>query len=152
MKWEQQRLSDPATGKIPDNIRNLELGFASTLPNDLHDRNHEDNINTAAVWQMRGPWNIGGRSRAFAADVKSEPTLLAGTAAGGMWRSTDSGKSWTLTTPLPQEQSVSCMAQDTRDSNGHSNVWYYGSGECYGTSASATGAFCFRKRHVPFNR
>lgn len=140
LKWEQQRLADPATGKIPDNIRNLELGFASTLPNDLPS-GYDERVSTSAVWNMRGPWNIGGRTRAFAADVKSEATLLAGTAAGGMWRSTDSGKTWTLTTPLPQEQSVSCMAQDTRNTNSHSNVWYYGSGECLGTSASATGAF-----------
>ena len=83
--------------------------------------------------------NVGGRTRSFAADVTNESILLAGTAAGGMWRSTDTGKTWNLTTQLANEQSVSCLAQDTR--KGHTNVWYYGSGECYGTSASASGAF-----------
>ena len=39
LKWEQQRLADPATGRIPDNIRNLELGFAAGLPNDLQNNN-----------------------------------------------------------------------------------------------------------------
>ncbi len=138
VKWEQQRLSDPATGRIPDNIRNLELAFAATLPNDLQTYNHSK-ITSSTSWQMRGPWNIGGRTRAFAADVKNEAILLAGSTAGGMWRSIDSGKTWTLTTPLAQEQSVSCLAQDTRPA--WSNVWYYGSGEAYGTSASGTGAF-----------
>ena len=140
VQWEYQRLHDPATGRIPDNIRNLELNFAAQLPNDLQDNNNSD-MAMAASWQMRGPWNVGGRTRAFAADVKNEGTLLAGTAAGGMWRSTDSGKTWTLTTKLAQEQSVSCLAQDTRTANNHSKVWYYGSGECFGTSASGTGAF-----------
>jgi hypothetical protein len=138
LKWEQQRLADPATGMIPYNIRNLELNFAATLPNDLQDKRRKQDEGSG-LWQMRGPWNIGGRTRAFAPDVTNEATLLAGTAAGGMWRSTDSGKTWTLTTPLAQEQSVSCLAQDTR--TGYSNIWYYGSGECYGASASATGAY-----------
>jgi hypothetical protein len=138
IKWETQRLIDPATGRIPDNIRNLELGFASGLPNDLHLGGNKHQA-SSSLWQMRGPWNVGGRTRAFAADVTNEAILLAGTAAGGMWRSTDSGKIWTLTTQLAQEQSVSCLAQDTR--SGHTGVWYYGSGECYGASASATGAY-----------
>ncbi|MBL0340810.1 MAG: hypothetical protein IPP71_07750 [Bacteroidetes bacterium] len=34
--WELQRLSDPATGKIPPFIREKELAFASTLPNDAN--------------------------------------------------------------------------------------------------------------------
>ena len=140
IKWETQRLVDPATGRIPDNIRNLELGFAAGLPNDFTGERHGHAF-SINQWQMRGPWNVGGRTRGFAADVNNEAILLAGTAAGGMWRSTDSGKVWTLTTPLAQEQSVSCLAQDTRIPNNHSHVWYYGSGECYGTSASGTGAF-----------
>ncbi len=138
LKWEQQRLADPATGRIPDNIRSLELNFAAGLPTDLHDTRYTHGP-VPVVWQMRGPWNVGGRTRAFAADVKTEATLLAGTAAGGMWRSTDSGKSWTLTTQLSIQQSVSCLAQDVRAN--HTNVWYYGSGECYGASAGATGAY-----------
>ncbi len=140
VQWEHQRLADPATGRIPDNIRALELAFASNLPNDLQRDNRMD-ASLAAVWQMRGPWNVGGRTRSFAADVKNEAVLLAGTAAGGMWRSADSGKSWALTTKIAQEQSVTCLAQDTRTTNNHSNVWYYGSGECFGASASATGAY-----------
>lgn len=138
IKWETQRLVDPATGRIPDNIRNLELTFAAKLPND-YQNNSLKQANAVPNWQMRGPWNVGGRTRAFAADVTNEAVLLAGSCAGGMWRSTDSGKSWTLTTQLAQEQSVSCLTQDTRA--GFTNIWYYGSGECYGTSASGTGAF-----------
>lgn len=138
LKWDQERLADPATGKIPDNIRAKELEYAATLPTDLGIWGYDRATSTTA-WNMLGPWNVGGRTRSFAADVQNESILLAGTAAGGMWRSTDTGATWTLTTPLAIEQSVSCMAQDVRTK--HSNVWYYGSGECYGTSASATGAY-----------
>jgi len=132
-KWEQRRLADPATGKIPDNIRAIELAYAATLPNDV------EGHSTSANWQERGPWNVGGRTRSFAADVKDESILLAGSCSGGMWRSTDSGKTWALKTPLAIEQGVCCVSQDIR--NTHNNVWYYGSGEAFGASASATGAY-----------
>src|SRR6185312_16021481 len=59
--------------------------------------------------------------------------------SGGMWRSTDQGLSWTSITPPNQYKSVSCLSQDTR--TGHTNVWYYGTGEAFGASASATGAY-----------
>ena len=31
VEWDNQRMSDPATGKIPNNIRKKELTFAKTL-------------------------------------------------------------------------------------------------------------------------
>ena len=135
-KWEQRRLADPTTGKIPENIRALELEYAATLPSDQNLSNDRVMSNP---WASRGCWNIGGRTRAFAEDVSNEAVLLAGTCSGGMWRSADSGKSWTMVTPLAIEQSVSCVAQDVRP--GHTNIWYYGSGEAFGASASATGAY-----------
>jgi hypothetical protein len=135
-KWEQQRLADPETGKIPANIRSYELAYAATLPNDMS-LAYDRTLSTG--WAARGPWNVGGRTRSFAADVNNEAILLAGTTSGGMWRSADSGKSWTLTTPLSVEQGVACATQDTRA--GHTNVWYYGTGEAYGASASASGAY-----------
>src|SRR5581483_6869119 len=67
-KWEQRRLADPSTGKIPDNIRAKELEFAATLPSDATLPN--DRI-ASTSWASRGPWNVGGRTRAFAADVKN---------------------------------------------------------------------------------
>jgi hypothetical protein len=35
IKYETKRLIDPATGKIPDNIRERELEFASRIPGRL---------------------------------------------------------------------------------------------------------------------
>src|SRR5579863_8261561 len=76
--WQIKRLADPATGKIPDNIRSIELAYAATLPSDA------EGHSTSANWQERGPWNVGGRTRSFAADVKDESILLAGSCSGGM--------------------------------------------------------------------
>jgi hypothetical protein len=137
MNYEWQMLRDPATGKIPAHVRDRELAYAATLPGD-----GIFNVlgkTTAVSWDMRGPWNVGGRTRAMAIDASNENILLAGSCSGGMWRSADQGATWTKTSTQTQPLSVSCITQDTRA--GHTNTWYYGSGEAYGASAGATGAY-----------
>jgi len=130
--YEIKRLVNPVTGKIPDDIRKSELKFAKTIPAEKL-----KSIN-ATDWINRGPFNVGGRTRALGVDVNDEKIILAGGVSGGMWRSTDSGVSWTKVTAPDQLQSVTAIAQDTR--SGHTNTWYYVTGEVSGNSASATGA------------
>jgi len=140
--WEWLRQRDPATGEIPPDMHRREQEFARGLPRrDRHSAvgglgrtGHK-----VVGWQYRGPWNIGGRTRALAVDV-ADPTyrtLLAGGVSGGMWRTIDDGASWTLTTGSSQLHSVSCLVQDTRP--GHRNVWYYGTGEGHASSPSRRG-------------
>ncbi|MBL7884628.1 MAG: T9SS type A sorting domain-containing protein [Bacteroidia bacterium] len=131
-QWELSRLADPATGKIPDNIRMKELAFAATLPKDSE-------FGRTINFTSRGPWNVGGRTRAFGIDISNENRILAGSTSGGMWLSTDGGASWNMTTTQSQLKNATCLVQDKRP--GHTNVWYHGSGEAYGASASATGAY-----------
>ena len=135
--YEWMRLHDPATGQIPGHIREREIAFAANLPSDKNIGRFSKN--TSLTWQQRGPWNVGGRTRAMAIDISNENNLIAGSCSGGMWRSTDQGASWTSITPPNQYKSISCLSQDTR--TGHTNVWYYGTGEAFGASASATGAY-----------
>lgn len=137
LTYEWSMLHDPATGKIPAHARERELAFAATLPHD--GLSSFVGKTTDVPWNNRGPWNVGGRTRALAIDVADENVLIAGSCSGGMWRSTDQGASWTKTSTNTQPLSVSCVAQDTRA--GHTNVWYYGSGEAYGASAGTTGAY-----------
>lgn len=129
--WERRRLADPATGRIPPGIHQREQLFASTLPRRTPGRGVGGGrlAHKTHDWEPRGPWNVGGRTRALALDV-SDPglaTILAGGVSGGMWRSTDDGVSWTLTTGSSQLHAVTTVAQDTRP--GHQHVWYYGTGE-----------------------
>ncbi len=131
-KWEFNRLKDPATGKIPAGISRYELEYAKTLPTDI-------GFNLKSVkWVSRGPYNVGGRTRALALDINDENRILAGGVSGGIWLSTDMGKTWEKQSLPAQLQSVSCITQDTRP--GKTNNWYYGSGEFLGNSASAEGA------------
>jgi len=137
MQWELSRLADPATGRIPDNIRQLELAFAATLPNDLQ---VDSRSMSSLTMTNRGPWNVGGRTRAFGVDVSNENRLLAGSCSGGMWISTNGGTSWSQTNTLSQLKNATCLVQDKRAT--HTNTWYYGSGEAYGASASGgSGAY-----------
>jgi hypothetical protein len=136
MAWETARLADPVTGRIPDNIRQQELAFAATLPNDLQAGRGMASLNMI----NRGPWNLGGRTRAFGVDISNENRLLAGSCSGGMWLSTDGGATWNPSNTLSQLKNATCLVQDQRPT--HTNTWYYGSGEAYGASASGgSGAY-----------
>jgi hypothetical protein len=136
MNWDLRRLADPSTGKIPDNIRQKELAFAATLPNDAQGSSSD---RAALNIVNRGPWNVGGRTRAFGIDVSNEKRLLAGSCSGGMWLSSDGGSNWSMSNTLSQLKNATCLLQDKRLS--HQNVWYYGSGEAYGASAGGGGAY-----------
>ncbi|MBP6826273.1 MAG: T9SS type A sorting domain-containing protein [Saprospiraceae bacterium] len=131
-EWEHARFADPATGEIPAGITFLERRFAADLPKAVYDRSAPD-------WQARGPWNVGGRTRGLAIDVANENRILAGAVSGGLWLSEDAGQSWARKTPLNAHPGCVSIAQDTRA--GHTNTWYYISGEYFGPSASGGAAY-----------
>lgn len=132
-EWQRMRLADPATGQIPTGIQFLERQYAATLPQAVAERGGNGD------WMSRGPWNVGGRTRALAMDVTNENRLLAGGISGGMWLSEDAGQTWARKTPLNAHPGCTSIAQDTRA--GKTNTWYYTSGELYGSSATAGGAY-----------
>lgn len=136
-RYELRRLRDPATGEIPRRIRARELAFARNIPareDAQRSLKGGNNVALATAWSMRGPWSIGGRTRALAVDVTNDNTLLAGGISGGVWRSTNAGQAWIRTNGYSGMQGASCIAQDVRP--GKQQVWYYGTGELFGNSAS----------------
>jgi hypothetical protein len=135
-QYDLMRLAGP-DGKIPEHIREKELAFSTTLPSDRSVARFGPNAQSQAVWSQRGPWNVGGRTRAFGIDKNDENHLIAGSTSGGIWTSFDGGTNWSKVTPSLSYHGVSCLAQDMRP--GHDSVWYAGSGEAYGQSASAGG-------------
>ncbi|MBI4548191.1 MAG: T9SS type A sorting domain-containing protein [Ignavibacteriae bacterium] len=143
-EWDWMRLHDPATGRIPLRIREKELAFALTLPTaesiHLQKQRSERGVSqiNPIVWSKRGPYNVGGRTRALAVDISDERVMLAGGVSGGVWRSTNAGLTWTKMTIPSDLQSTSCIVQDTRI--GKTNIWYYGTGELIGNSAQGPGA------------
>ncbi|MFC2129913.1 T9SS type A sorting domain-containing protein [Bacteroidota bacterium] len=127
--WEFMRLRDPSTGKIPCNIKQASLKYAMTLPGSINQIRSKKEHLLAESWNLRGPVNIGGRTRALALDVLDENIMIAGGVSGGMWRSEDAGSSWVKTTKPEQLQSTSCITQDIRQ--GKENIWYVGTGEYF---------------------
>jgi len=135
-RYEWLKVRNPQTGQVPANIRARELEFANGLPTReeiaalAKSTGSESAITT---WNHRGPYNLGGRTRAVAYDVTNANVVNAGGVSGGMWRTTNEGSTWTKTTDESQLHSVTCIAQDTR--SGSTSTWYYGTGEYRGNTA-----------------
>jgi len=143
-EFEINRLKDPSTGEIPENIREKELKYVlsnksgmQTLPRPV-----KYGANMSAMpgdqtsdWVNRGPYNVGGRTRALAIDLDNENILFAGGVSGGMWKSTNRGKTWKRVTKGDDHPSVTDIEQDPR--KGMHHIWYYSTGERLGASESA---------------
>jgi photosystem II stability/assembly factor-like uncharacterized protein len=144
VRYETSLTRNPATGKVPDNIRSRELTFSTTIPTRETQALRKGTPEKIQLlpWTPRGPSNVGGRTRAFAIDATNENNLIAGGVSGGMWRSIDGGQSWVRTTRLDQHITATCIVQDPRP--GKTATWYYGTGEYRGNSANIQGDGIFK--------
>lgn len=143
--YEFNLLKNPNTGKIPENIRTKELTYVYSTPslkkiNKSGNKGKNKQATQSFTWNRRGPFNVGGRTRALAIDRTNENIILAGGVSGGMWRSTNGGASWTQTTGASQTHSVTDVYQDPNNTN----IWYHTSGEFRGNSADGGGDGFFR--------
>lgn len=149
LEWEIAQLVDPSTGKIPDGIMEREITYAKQSLNRVAPEPYDPfnlpsavaGTSAAAPFRNVGPFNIGGKTRAVGIDIDDEDIILAGGTASGVWKTTDQGGTWTRTTGLQQQPSLTTIVQDRRA--GETDTWYYGSGENRGNSASDAGAFYF---------
>jgi photosystem II stability/assembly factor-like uncharacterized protein len=62
-------------------------------------------------WNFKGPDNVGGRTRAIVIDFADTNHIFAGAVSGGLWESTDAGRSWSAYDDGFKIQNVSAMAQ-----------------------------------------
>lgn len=128
--YEVSLLMDPSTGRIPEDIRRKELVFSRTIQTRASSKHHRI---APHEYEPAGPFNVGGRTRATAFDIRDEETIMAGGVSGGMWKSTDGGSSWRRTSDPTNRNSISTLTQDIR--NGKEHIWYHGTGELIGNSA-----------------
>ena len=126
-EWEFKKLRDPVTNKIPENIRQKELEFASKLP-----KRTGDDAN-ALVWNERGPNNVGGRTRAILGDINDTNIIIAGGISGRYLAFNKLRINWVQRTTLAQLHNSTCISQDRR--TGNTDKWYVGTGERAGNSA-----------------
>ncbi len=138
-QWLLDRYKDPATGKIPDNIRQLELQFAHDMKKNDPGFKKYGRVQSLNEWTSRGPYFMGGRTRALAFDINDENRILAGGVDAGVLLSTDGGKTWKKKTTNTQLPSITTIDQDKRP--GKQNIWYHGTGERLGSRAMGNGVY-----------
>lgn len=89
-------------------------------------------------WTAIGPKNIGGRTLALAFHPTDPNIVYAGSASGGLWRSTTAGQGPQAWQPVPTGHpalSVAAIAIDPTDAD----VLYIGTGEVYNYTAARPG-------------
>jgi len=87
-----------------------------------------------------GPYNVGGRITALAADPNSPGLIYAGAALGGVFKSTDNGESWAPVSDEVPSLSVGDIALDPEDPD----VLYLGTGEANSSGDSYAGTGLYR--------
>jgi Bacterial Ig domain len=93
------------------------------------------------TWRNLGPANQGGRTRALLIDPANPKVMYAGGVAGGVWKSTNSGATWTTATDLQMPNlAVTSLEFDPQDSD----VIYAGTGEGMFNFAAVRGAGIFK--------
>src|SRR5205085_9368454 len=92
------------------------------------------------TWQSLGPGNVGGRTRALIVDPVTPNTMYAAGVAGGVWKSTNAGASWTPLNDFMANIAVTCLAFEP----GNSSVIYAGTGEGFFNGDATRGAGIFK--------
>jgi photosystem II stability/assembly factor-like uncharacterized protein len=111
--------ADPRTGKIDPELVSLAYEQADRLAAYRAD--------PLVTWESRGPDNMGGRIRGFVVDNVDPDILYASGVSGGIYKSTNGGKSWVRKTYDASAGGliVSCMTQAS------DGTIYFGTGEGY---------------------
>lgn len=128
LEWRKSLLVDPATGEFSmdmyyDAVKKAdELKFQSAKSGALN-----------LQWELVGPDNVGGRTRALMFDRVVPNKLWAGGVAGGLFVSPDGGNNWNR---VESYDGFFSIASITQASDG---ALYVGTGEGLGNSLSNAG-------------
>lgn len=93
-----------------------------------------------AQWECVGPTNVGGRITCLVCDPARPETLWAGAAGGGVWKSTDAGRTWTSLWHRQQVLNVGAIAIHPSDPK----ILYCGTGEANLSADSYAGVGIYR--------
>ena len=76
-------------------------------------------------WTIEGPTNIGGRINCIAVHPTDEDIIISGTAAGGIYRTTNGGANWTPIGDVMDDLSASSIKYDPTNPD----IIYVGTGD-----------------------
>jgi photosystem II stability/assembly factor-like uncharacterized protein len=128
---------------IPAGARVEAIRQTRAMEEKLHEalaKNRGNRTLAANRWEDIGPNNVAGRIPALAYHPTEPGVLLIGGASGGVWKSTDNGKSWSTTFDKQTALTIGAIAYDYTDPN----TIYAGSGENYSASEDYYGDGIFK--------
>jgi len=92
------------------------------------------------TWQSLGPGNVGGRTRAIIIDPVTPDTMYAAGVAGGIWKTTNAGASWSPLDDFMANIAVTALVFEP----GNSSVIYAATGEGFFNADAVRGAGIFK--------
>jgi photosystem II stability/assembly factor-like uncharacterized protein len=96
--------------------------------------------NVPSPWTSIGPGNIGGRIRSLIIHPINPNIMWVGGLAGGVWKTTNGGTSWSTNTDELANLAVNCMAIDSANPD----ILYAGTGEGFFNDDSIRGDGIFK--------
>ncbi len=134
--------ADEAKPGYQKNYQLIELQKAKTFASRKAASARTQSGNGVIQFIERGPGNVPGRTRGLLVDPDdaTHKTWFAGSASGGIWKTTDAGTSWQwLTSSLPNLATTTlAMAASNH------NVIYAGTGEGFGAGDGVRGTGIFK--------
>ena len=128
--WFQARtawpLREPSVGAL---IRERERAEAALQPAAI-----------TAQWESVGPTNIGGRMTSLVCHPTQPDTIWAGAAGGGVWKSTDAGRTWAALWHSQSVLNIGSLAIHPVNPN----ILYAGTGEANLSADSYAGVGIYR--------
>lgn len=88
--------------------------------NDAATRGNSDRSASMVSWDLEGPGNIGGRFNCLVVDPTNSNIMYAGSANGGVWKTTDNAATWLPITDMLPFQAVGAIAINPTNAN---EVW-----------------------------
>ena len=123
MQFRYSRLVDE-TGDIPSGALMRAKAHMDQMRASQPDGLMAAGINRDS-WTWLGPGNIGGRIRAVAIHPTTASTIFIGSVSGGIWKTTNSGSSWSAVNDFMANLAISSIIFTPGDPN----TMYAGTGE-----------------------
>ncbi|MFL5751930.1 MAG: VPS10 domain-containing protein [Bacteroidia bacterium] len=100
--------------------KTFDINAYRTALNGLSQDYSTAKLSSTLSWTMEGPGNIGGRFNCIAVDPGNSSVMYAGSANGGVWKTTDNGANWFPVTDALPYQAIGAIAINPTNTN---EIW-----------------------------
>jgi photosystem II stability/assembly factor-like uncharacterized protein len=133
--WRTLRMKDE-NGRIPIDGVTRALDHVAAMPRPGAVDGFSSQQISRTSWTSLGPGNVGGRIRTIAFHPTDSQTIWIGAVAGGIWKTTNGGASWTSGSRFLANMAVSSIVFDPVTPT----TMYAGTGEGFYNGDAARGA------------